>query len=181
MTGGETALLRAVRTRLQAALTGSAYEVNIEIDEQGPATAAQKYVAIVPGGFSPGSYHNPSGGIYDFKYAVDVFVVMRITNVPRDRERDAFMFFLESVSSICEAVIVALDYRYDVTDTANVLLAAEQPGTLGFIHPLVLRDIDPKPRVVPAEVFGAGKETRAGMSRRISFGNAHRVVYRTAN
>lgn len=176
----ETELLKAVRTVLQAVTFADPHYVNVEIDEKAPATAGQKYIAIQAGGTTNGKYHNPSGGVNDHLYAVDVTVAKRLTNVPRDRERDAFIFHTESLNVICEAVKTALDFRYDVLTVVNTALALLQPTQPGFFHPLVFAGIDPKPRIVTGDFFGADdEEPRAGLARKLTFNLANRITYRT--
>ena len=154
--------------------------VRIEPDDRAPSDAAITFIAVCPGGTMPGPRHNTAGGIYDLVYAVDVVVFRRITNVPADRHVDPFLYHSDALNATVEQVIAALDYSMAWLDRVNELLEDEAAGEQGFLEALKFTSIDPKPRVVTGADYGADqREPRAGMKRRITFGDARRIHTRS--
>lgn len=181
MKASQKFLLTAVRNQLRLpAPTGAGYrdtECNCEPDDQFPATAGDVYVAVMPGGFMPGPTHNSSGGVRDFIYGVNVVVVRRVANVPRDRQRDVFLNHLDSLDDDIDRIIANVDWSQTVRVAANALITAETGSTQGFIYPLRFAGQVSAPVPVGAEKFGAasGKQ-EAGMMVTIPFHSARRIT-----
>jgi hypothetical protein len=181
----ETDLLQSARDYLRLKLSLTEAQCNCEPSEQAPATTGDIYYAVIPGGMSTGEVHNPSGGVFDFEYGVDVLVAMRIGNVPRDRQRNTFLDNLSGLAVKCDGVIGWLDFRYAVTTGANQLLAVHAPGTEPFMHPLVFSGGDGMPRWTPPGFWGETQaqldagNVKVGMMRKLSFRKARRITYRT--
>lgn len=185
----ETALLLAVLTVLRMPLDKSgggfgAKECDIEADEMAPATVGDLYVAVTPGGWRPGPRHNSSGGVWDIVYGVDVLVIKRTGNVPRDRQREVligseYLGNLESLNHDVDRVFSAIDFDlgYTVNNIANGLIEQKTGSTAGFVEPLKFKGVDKKPRIANAELFG-GTGGKAGLIRGIYFDGARRITTR---
>lgn len=182
MKAAEKNLLLALRTRLQTAIVSGGAglttdQANVEPEEMAPATVGDFYVALTPTGSTEGPYHGTSGGIQDLIYGVSAAVIKRIGAIPRDRLRDVFIANVAALNALVDKVVVAIDWKYEVTNAANVLILAETGSAEGFIHPLVLSGPIGKPRWCPAEMFaGKNDETKAGLMRVIPFGGARRIT-----
>jgi hypothetical protein len=177
----EKALLQAVRDRFRAPSDEGGgglkpEECNIEFDEMAPATTGDRYVVVMPAGYKPGPRHGSSGGVADLLFFVDVAVVVRAANVPRDRQREAFLDNLANVAELTDLAFGVIDWQQPVIDRANQILA-EEGSTEIFIHPLVFSGIDGKPTPAAAEIFGAiPGRLAAGLKRTIRFGSARRIT-----
>lgn len=185
----EECLLSAVLTRLRLPVASggagfSQSESEVEYDELAPSTTGDTYAAIVPGGVSPGKYHQPSGGVYHGVVTVDVVVVKRATSTARDKQRGIFHGNLLSLTRELERVLNALDYKQDVRALANTLYGEATNTTIaegtGFIKPLVFSGRVGKPETVSGDFFAArAKEATAGLKRRITFGGAEWMLTRS--
>jgi hypothetical protein len=176
----EKNLLIATRNQLRTELSLEDNQCNVELDEA-PATVGKFYYLVMPGGVSPGPTHNTSGGVFDLLYGVDVRVIVRATEVPRDRKRDVFIGNLGALADKLDAAIGVIDFRYELLSAANALIEAEvvpPAGEVQFVEPLKLASMDPKPIPVGGEMFGASGEG-AGIMRTLRFHGARRITYRT--
>lgn len=181
MKASQKYLLTAVRNQLRLpAPTGAGYrdtECDCEPDDDFPATAGDVYVAVMAGGFMPGPTHNSSGGVRDFIYGVNVAVVRRISNVPKDRKTDVFLNHLDSLDDDIDRIIANVDWNQSIRVAANALITAETGSTQGFIYPLRLAGQVSAPQPVGAEKFGAvGAKHPAGMMVTIPFHSARRIT-----
>lgn len=179
---GETALLLAVRNVLRLATDqgGAGFgelQCEIEYDEMAPGTVGDVYLAVMPGGWRPGPRHNSSGGVHDLVYGVDVVVIKRVGNVPRDRMRETFLSNVDSLNVEIDRIVTAIDFKYLVNTVANTLIEEKNGSTEKFIEPLKLSGIDKRPRAAPGELFG-GNDTNAGLLRTVFFHGARRITTR---
>jgi hypothetical protein len=115
--------------------------------------------------------------VNDSVYSIDVTVIKRVRNVPRDRRRDVFLNNVGALDKEIQLVHAALDWQYTVLYAANMLLAADAdaPSMVGFCEPLRMTSVQRRPRLVNPDMFGAGQTQAAGMARTITFGGARRV------
>ena len=180
MRGSEKHLLLAVRNMIRSKCSYSDKECAIELDEMAPATVGQIYIAVTPGGCRTGQRHMTSGGVHDLVWNVNAFVIKRIRNVPRDRLRDTFLENIGSLDEDIDKIIEAVDWQYDVINTATDSLADEglEPG---FIEPLKFIGLDDKPRLANPDLFAGATQNAGsvpcGMVRAIRFGGARRITY----
>lgn len=177
----ETALLQAVQIVLRMPVDerGAAYknhECEIEADEMAKATVGDLYVAIMPGGRRPGPRHNTSGGVFDLVYGVDVLVVARTSNVPRDRYAETVAALNAEADRILGTI--DFDFAYLVQRTANALIEKKTGSTEGFVEPLKFTGCDAKPRPANPELFGANGASQSGLVRKLSFHGARRITTR---
>jgi len=187
MKAAEKNLLIAVRNRLRlpVAVGGGGFSENecqVEYDAMvAPATSSDRYVVVVPNGWQPGPYHGKQGDKNDLLYSVDVTVVRRATSTPRDRTREIALTNFGSLADEMDLIFQAIDWKYEVTTAAEVLIAAQPglPAVVGFMHPLVFAGMDPKPRPYMASGFGGAEGVIAGISRTIHFANARRMTVKT--
>lgn len=181
MRGAEKALLLAVleRLRLDTESGGAGFldsESNCEPDMGFPATTGKLYVAAMPAGWVYGPTHSTSGGVRDLIYGVNVAVVKRLGNVPRDRKRSVFLDNLDSLDAEVDRVFQAIDWKYEVTTAANAIILAETQSSQGFIKPLCgCGQVEP-PRPAPPDMFAASGQQAAGMMRLIHFHGARRIT-----
>lgn len=181
MKAAEKNLLLAVRNRLRLATGsgGAGYapeQCQVEALDEAPAVASDLYIIVGPMGWQPGPRHRSSGGVRDLIYSVGLFVAKRITDVPRDRRRDAFALRSGSLNDEIDKCFSVIDWKYEVITAANALILAEFGSSEGFIHPLVFEGMDAKPRTLPGEFFGASNEKAAGLGRLVRFGKARRIT-----
>lgn len=177
MLAAEKNLLLAVRNALRNAGPYTEAQCEIEFDEQGPAIAGETYVVVTTGGWQPGPRHQTSGGISDLIYSVNVGVVKKAGDTPRDRRRNIFFRNLSSLTAEIDKVFTAIDFSYTVMNAANALIFAETASVHGFIRPLTMQSMDRQPRVVPGEFFaGTPGEQVAGLMRTITFGGCRRLT-----
>lgn len=179
MRQGEKALLIGVRDRLRQQCGYTPETCQVEHDEMVPPTTGDLYIAVLSAGFVAGPRHRTSGGIHDFVYAVDVVIVRRITAVPHDRTRDAYLNNFGSLAEESDKVIHAVDFKYPVLDLANACLAGSPESEQPFIEPLKFQSVERRPRIVPGEEFAGTQDKRAGLARTISFIGARRITYQT--
>ena len=180
MRGSEKHLLLAVRNMIRSKCGFTEKECAIELDEMAPATVGQIYIAVTPGGCRTGQRHMTSGGVHDLVWNVNVFVIKRIRNVPRDRLRDTFLENIGSLDEDIDKIIEAVDWQYDVINAATTSLADEGLEN-GFIEPLKFIGLDDKPRLANPDLFAGAAQNAGsvpcGMVRAIRFGGARRITY----
>lgn len=176
----EECLLLAVRDRLRVKLFGQNENAcDIEHDETAHPITGDQYVAVMPGGFQPAFAHSTSGGVAELVFSVRLLLVQRITAVPKDRTRDAFLLRSGSLAALRGDVFQEIDWRYEVTNAANEAIS-ERCGVSHtfFNHPLVFTSMEEKPSICSAEMFGGKEETRAGLKQVIRFGMARFTDYK---
>jgi hypothetical protein len=184
MRTAEKNLLLAVRNILRLPQpTGGGFsekECDVEYDANvAPATSSDHYIVVTANGWQPGPRHGTSGGVNDLVYSVDVTAVRRSTSTPRDRTRGIALTNLGSLADEMDLIFQAIDWKYEVTTLAETLIAAEGAAPSsgqGFVHPLVVAGMDPKPRPCPASVFGGAEGLAAGLMRTIHFSGARRIT-----
>lgn len=186
----ESHVLRCAKAEIEAVLGIGQYAsavptetlVRIDQDEYAPPPAAITHIVVTSGGITPGPKHSPSGGVWDFVYAVDVIVMRRVTNVPKDRAADPWLYLADSLNTFVEAVLSALDWSEGWLERINTMLVSESANLneQPFLKYLTFEGIDAKPQTVPGSVFGCDeREPRAGIKRKIRFGGARRVTYKS--
>lgn len=184
ITEGERALIVAVRNTLRLPIVdgGAGYsdaQCDIEPDEMAPATVGEVYVVVMCGGYQPGPRHRSSGGINDTVYGIDITVIKRIAQVPRDRHGSAYINNLSALSPEIGKVYNALDWNYDLITAANVLITANTGSVEGFMEPLKFSGIEKRPRIVGGDVLGSDAKSKAvGLARMISFHGARRMTHK---
>lgn len=190
----EVCLLEAVRNKLIADLGLKLGQCEVELDNQVPAITAQDYYAITAGGIRPGPRHKSSGGVFDVEISVRVTLYRRVAEVARDRRRNVFMDLMKGTSVQLERVIRSLDYSYDLTTAALVLMQAViddggHPGVVanaGGRWPEPFRTFSPdtSSRMVtsdydPAQMAGAPADPIVAISRGVLFSGARYMQVRT--
>lgn len=173
----ETALLIAVRRILMEQLSIVADSIDIEIDDLAPAMTGNTYYCLSPAGGTVGKYTATADQTTHNIFGVRVAVIMKITEIPRDRRRNsAFLDRLSSINGLLSAVSRVLRFNYVVLDYANAEL--ELTAINGqFKKPLVPQSIDQKPKMVASDIYNAkstntGGDTMVAMVRGINFGGA---------
>lgn len=177
----EKCLLLAVRDWLRLKLSLDDSSCNIERDEMAFAVTGDEYLAVVGRGFQPAELHGNEGAKSDLEFSVSVMVLRRITQVPRDRQRDTYIMNSGSLAELSGDVFTWLDWSYDVVNAASTAIS-DAVGTTQkyFIHPLVFAGMDPEPQVVGDDIFGGkNKEINAGMKRTIRFARARFTAAKT--
>ena len=179
----EDALLYATRDLLRQSSLFRDEDVNVEYDEMAPNLTGHKYVAVVPGDCSPGPSHNTSGGVIDQYVSIQVVVIIRCQDFPKDRMRDKFFVNNRTITQYTSEVMKYVDFSYDLLTVANAWLVSNE-GTpqsgYPFVEPLKWAGHS-KPRAVGAEFFdsrSAGGGTPHGLLRTINFARARRIVSR---
>jgi hypothetical protein len=180
MKGSEKHLLVAVRKTIRSECEYTDQQCEIELDELAPATVGQLYVPVVPGGCRPGRVQNTSGGVRDLIWSVNVLVIKRIRNVPRDRLRSVFFENISCLDDEIDKIVEAVDWNYDVIEAATAALAAEGE-TMGFVEPLRFVGLDDRPRLANPELFAGASQNAGnvacGMVRTIRFSGARRITH----
>ena len=173
----ETSLLIAVKRRLTDAMNISEDHIDIELDDTAPAMTSQVFFAISPAQASQGRYSGTYGAPAHDMFGARVAILMRMGNVPKDRQRtSAFLDRLSSINSLLSEVSQTLRQDYTTIEIANAeLLQMGIDGT--FTKPLVPLSIDQKPRMATGDIYDAGRQNSGGhtqvvMVRGINFGNA---------
>jgi hypothetical protein len=180
MLEGETYVLEGVRDILRNKLGLAENQCECEFDEQVPTIADDIYLAVIGGGFDPGPTHNTSGGVHDVVHSVQVLVINRAV-AARDKRRSLFLERLTGINQQIANIISAIDWQLDVLSYVNHLLHGDFPNNQPFIHPLVLKRIDAKPRMVSNDIFagtqigGKGTTPFIAMARSVYFGSMRRI------
>lgn len=177
MIEAEHALLQAVRDAIRTSTGLDDTAVRIEIDEQAPAGAGDKFIAVMPDGIRPGPSHNTNSGASDLLYSVAVMVAIRAPRKPRDRTRELAWNASGALSELMTKVD-GVDFSYTVMNAANTILTNDYSSSYGFIEPLRVAGVDARPRVAPAEMFGASGELRAAIARTMRYTGARRITPR---
>lgn len=176
----ESELLTAVRNLVTDTLALEEDRVTIELDEEVPAIAADLHVIVSPGGITTGPRHNSSHGTTDLLIAVRVTVFRRITSVPRDRRRNAFLDRLAGINTDLDSIMDVLDYQYTAENTANT--AMDLDSGCGFVEPMRTLSFDPRPIPVFKDNYAAGSGTGGdpilALKRGITFGQARFLMRR---
>lgn len=178
----EEALLYAVRDVIRAAalITNSSSNVNIEHEEMSPNLVGHSYIAVQLGDVSPGPSHNTSGGVVDHLLSIDVSIIVRSQDMPKDRIRDKYLNTAKSLAKLSSSVNGLVDFSYSVLTAANTYLSTYESGvqnSQGFIEPLKFAGMS-KPRAVGPQFFMGSGEGMSGLIRKISYVKARRVVSR---
>lgn len=169
----EAALLKATRDHLIARCGLREDQCTVEFDEMLPAVAGHPYnVLVIPSSATEGPTNARSGGVLDGIYSLSVAVVWKIGNVPRDRQRDVFLYRTENMSKAIREIIDAIHFDYELTNRANAEIN-ERGGS--FVVPLRWVGID-VPRVVDGSMFD-GRGDQVAIARRVNFGGARCVQY----
>jgi hypothetical protein len=177
----ESALIRAVRDQIRTHADFDAKHANVELDEQAPSIAPDRYVMVIPAGVEPGPTLATSGTVIDKLYSIEVSLALRAPKKPRDYERDLFIALTDSWEVYRRSIESKVDFAYAVIDAANTLMIAEGTATGvcdTFIKPLRFNGLG-RFRNAPAELFaGFPGETQAAIIRTIRFTGARRLVAR---
>lgn len=174
----ETCLLLAIRDRLRMGLSLDEKSCDIELDDQVPTLAREKYFAIVSEGTTPGPRHTSSGGVWDLKFAVKVTFYQGAAEYPRDRRRNIFTQRLEGINAELTKVIRAIYYDYhNVVTVAKEYLTNTQAEYGEFPEPFRTFTPDPRVRTVFKDSYNAAGEQNTGdptvaLARGVTFSGA---------
>ena len=180
MLEGETYVLEGVRDVLRKKLGLHDNQCDCEFDEQIPSIADDIYIAVLGAGCDPGPTHSTSGGVHDLIHSVQVLVINRAV-VARDKRRSIFLQHLVGINQQIANVISAIDWQLDVLSYINHLLYVDFPTAKPFTHPLALKRVDVKPKMVSNDMFagtqigGKGTTPCIAMARSVYFGNMRRI------
>ena len=166
----EAALLQAVRDKLVTDLVLDDQQCQVEIDGMIPDYAPALFVAVSPGGVSPGPRHRTSVGAIDLQISVKVTVYRRVTEVARDRRRSTFLQLLSGIAPTLERVTRALDNDYVILASALEVIAdaitaaggtvpvqLSENETGKFVEPFRQFNADPSPRMVYKDPYDAAQ------------------------
>jgi len=159
--------------RTHADYSSRTRQVTAEFDERAPATAGDLHVIVTSGGITAGPDHDPSGGVIDKVYGVDVSIAIRSPRKPRDRQRELWLDLTKSFETFSRSIESKVDYQIAVMTAANVYIAAEESSTDGFQIPLRLATVGPI-REAPPEIFAGFGEGQAALIRKLEFRGARR-------
>ena len=169
----ETALLVATRDRLRSVLALLPEHCDVELDDQVPAIAAKTYYAVIGAGLTPGPRHMTSGGVVDVYLSMRVVVYERITEVARDRRRNVFIDLLTGLNTKLDAIIDAIDFSYELTNNAALLLTETTAAGGEFPEPFRSFVPDSSPRMVYRDPYDAaqmkGGDPVIAMARGVTF------------
>lgn len=169
----EIALLTGVRDHLRTALTLTAAQCEVEIDELPPAVVGDLYVIVMPGGWDAGPRNSEAGGVLDETYGVEITVVLRAPKYPRDRRRVQMLDSVSGINAKIDAVRAAMHFKSGVMSTVNALITNSSEK---FVEWLKFSSVERKPRVVGGEYFASNaNEDAAGLARTVSFIGARRI------
>lgn len=154
-------------------------EIQEEMKETAHPTTGDKYVCVWPGSLVPGPYMFGDGKIDDYLCSVNVSVIVRIPKWPKDRQREAYLKFSESLDSYVNQVEESINGSYTVMNAANTYITANEVGTQsGFHHPLIFASKDLEPRIYGGQFFESRGEKFAALAHRITFDSARRTEVR---
>lgn len=182
MTEGEIVLLESTRDLLRSKMSLTAPECDCEYDEEVPAIAGHRYIAVIPAGLRTGPTHNSSAGVHDVVHSLRVVVFIRSTSTPRDRSRSIFLSQLNSLNQTIDRIVKLLDWQLDAFSFLNHRLQVMYAGAQPFVEMLRLQDIEAKPRMISNEIYAASSATQAGanrytaMRRSVTFGGCRRIT-----
>lgn len=169
MDDSEVALLLAVHAALLDYMQLAPHEIDIEADEMAPASIGDRYLAVIPGGYTTGQIHDANGSTREEIHSIDVAVVVRIPEYAKDRQREAFLENARSMAPLIQGVRETIDFEYNVNQAANAILQRDYgiAAGEGFIEPLKVKGLG-RIATVPGAFFdGNPDERRAGFSRRV--------------
>ena len=118
--------------------------------------------------------------MHDLIHSVQVLVINRAV-VARDKRRSIFLQHLVGINQQIANVISAIDWQLDVLSYINHLLYIDFPTAKPFTHPLALKRVDVKPKMVSNDMFagtqigGKGTTPYIAMARSVYFGNMRRI------
>ncbi len=121
----EATLLQAIRDRIVDQLDLQDENCQVEMDGMLPDYAPKLFVAVSPGGITPGQRHKSSGGTIDLYISAKITVYNRVTETARDRRRSTFVKLLSGLAPTLERVTRAIEFNYQLLDEARALLLAE--------------------------------------------------------
>lgn len=176
----QAALLRAVRTRLQALFEVNQTGCDVMFDGQPPPVMGEQFIAIHPGNWTA------KNGDYDLDeyYGVQVTITRRLGAAPQDRGgTELWLKATEGIEAVARKIIVGdgttlngLHRNGDVLREANTALGTTVNTffeTLYFLDGgrpvLKLEDW------FSAEEMGTGKYANAGVAQTLTFGQARRL------
>jgi len=174
----ETALLRAIRTRLRTEMILRDSQCDVELDDQLPAIAEETYFTIMAAGSTPGPRHSSSGGVWDFLINVRVVVYQRCAHVARDRKTDLFLDLQTGLNAKLDGVIRLLDQSYALTTAAKALLVGTTASAGEFPEPFRSFQPDANFRTVVSDPYNAAQvgafpaDPVVGLSRGVTFQRA---------
>jgi hypothetical protein len=171
----QSALLRAVKARLQNVLEMTDKECNIMYGGQPPPAAGQRYVAIHEGGWK----FDPQDVDYGTSetFGVKVTVTWRVAHAPLDKiGSDIIQKAVTGMEPMLREINAALHQNYaDVMNEANDLI--EDPNDK-FVEPLWAYGPDGPTQIKGAGWFYAepGEESeQVGVARTLVFDGAKRI------
>lgn len=182
----EDAMLEAVRDRIRAGITVSGTtldngQIEIEYDEEPPASVQDVYIMIIPAGATKGPAQTTiKGTAYDKLWSVKVVVVLKADR-PRDRMRDLYALVNSSLNQWIGAIEDLIHGDYTTMNAANTILTTKEPGIDGFHEPLEFERYEGPTGVDPSYFdqtnFGrmASKGAVAGIKKAIVFGGMRRT------
>jgi hypothetical protein len=178
----EVAMLLAVAAKLRDSVANGGLGIgeqdcNVEIDEFFRATSGRMYVAVRPGGYSPGESH--SGGSDDLVVSLSVTVAIRVTEIARDRQNRKLTTLLGNLGNAMARVRTAVSWNYGVMNAANALIDPQPEPTKIFREPLRFTGIDTQPRMVSGASWGdVPSENNSAMARTMFFSGARFISKR---
>ena len=176
----EEALLLAIEYQLIDSGYFESHEVGIEYDEMAPNLVGQRYVAISPNVHTVGE-DNGGGAVIDRYLSVDIHVIVRVQEVPKDRLKKQFYVNSKALNTLCSQVEDVIDFKWEVCTRAGVELQTLESSTTaaqGFVEPLKFRS-RLNPVAISSSFFsGTRAEAVTGLSRTIQFEKARRIVSR---
>jgi len=182
MLDSEPLLVQAAVLHIRTALNCTVSQCNAEaVDDFVPQSSGDFYIAVTPEGIDPGPTHNTSGTVFDLVFGIRVTVYQRTRDVPRDARRSVYLDQVLGINARLEKIIRALDWKPEVTNTANLLIREQNPTATGFMNHLRFRSIDRKLQSVIGDTYGAhvesalGADNYVGLKRSILFGGARRI------
>lgn len=144
----ETCLLLAIRNTLRTAMSLPNEGCDINLDDNIPAIAGDRYVSVCGAGVSTGERHATSGGVWDLRFNVKVTVYHRMGEVARDRRRNVFIDRLTGLNTDVGLVISAIDFSYPLLAAAKTLLATTAAAGGEYPEPFREFTVDANPRPI---------------------------------
>lgn len=172
----ETALLLAARDMIRATAGMDSHECDIELDDQVPTLGRDTYAAIINGAVTAGERHRSSGTAIDARFAFRVQLLVGCSEVPRDRRRKIWSDRLSEMSVKLDAIIAAVDFRYELLDKATEYITATAAEGGRFPEPFKFASGDGRIQPVFSDPYNAaqsaGGDPILGVARSISFEGA---------
>lgn len=179
----EISLLEAVQEQIVAQLPFNDSSCQVELDDEVPAVAADKYIAVVAGGVGNGPRHKSSGGAVDLIFNVRCVVYERIADIPRDRKSKVYLDRLKGINKLVSELLTLVDYSYDIINSATTKLTGDAAGGK-FMEPFRSMAIDSAPRSVDVTPYNAASMGNQGnrqfaLRRGVTFQGARFMKVRT--